>query len=78
MTSLAKVPEKVIVVLDEAYTEFTHPSERVNSLHYWENTQTLLFLAPIKSYGLAGLRIGYTQFSNPEIADLLKLCSSTV
>ena len=36
MPSLAKVPENVIVVLDEAYTEFTHPSERVNSLRYWK------------------------------------------
>lgn len=44
MLSLAKVPENVIVVLDEAYTEFTHPSERVNSLHYWKNTRTLSFL----------------------------------
>ena len=42
---LAKVPENVIVVLDEAYTEFTHPSERVNSLHYWKNTRTLSFHA---------------------------------
>ena len=43
---LAKVPENVIVVLDEAYTEFTHPSERVNSFALLENTQTLSFLAP--------------------------------
>ena len=75
---LAKVPENVIVVLDEAYTEFTHPSERVNSFALLENTRTLSFLAPYqKAYGLAGLRIGYA-VSNPEIADLLKPCSSAI
>ena len=43
-----------------------------------ENTQTLSFLDPYqKLIGLAGLRIGYA-VSNPEIADLLKSCSSAI
>ena len=60
----------MIVVLDEAYTEFTHPSERVNSFALLENTRILSFASSSKAYGLAGLRIGY-MVSNPEIADLL-------
>ena len=70
-TFLAKVPENVIVVLDEAYTEFTHPSERVNSFALLEKYPNLIVSRSLsKAYGLAGLRIGYA-VSNPEIADLL-------
>ena len=68
---MAKVPENVIVVLDEAYTEFTHPSERVNSFALLEKYPNLIVSRSLsKAYGLAGLRIGYA-VSNPEIADLL-------
>ena len=68
---LAKVPENVIIVLDEAYTEFTHPSERVNSFALLEKYPNLIVSRSLsKAYGLAGLRIGYA-VSNPEIADLL-------
>ncbi len=68
---LAKVPENVIVVLDEAYTEFTLPSERVDSFGLLKKYQNLIVSRSLsKAYGLAGLRIGYA-VSNPEIADLL-------
>ena len=68
---LSKVPENMIVVLDEAYTEFTHPSERVNSFALLEKYPNLIVSRSLsKAYGLAGLRIGYA-VSNPEIADLL-------
>ena len=71
MLSWPKVPENVIVVLDEAYTEFTHPSERVNSFALLEKYPNLIVSRSLsKAYGLAGLRIGYA-VSNPEIADLL-------
>ena len=43
---LAKVPENVIVVLDEAYTEFTILVNGLILLRYWKNTQTLSFLDP--------------------------------
>ena len=36
---LAKVPENVIVVLDEAYTEFTRSEERVDSFSLLKNIQ---------------------------------------
>lgn len=67
---LAKVPEKVIVVLDEAYTEFTRPDERVDSFQLLQQHSNLVICRTLsKAYGLAGLRIGYT-ISNSEIADL--------
>ena len=68
---LAKVPENVIVVLDEAYTEFTQPEERVDSFGLLKKYPNMIISRSLsKAYGLAGLRIGYA-VSNPEIADLL-------
>ncbi|HHW7578984.1 TPA: histidinol-phosphate transaminase [Mannheimia haemolytica] len=68
---LAKVPANVIVVLDEAYTEFTAPQERVDSFGLLAKYPNLIVSRSLsKAYGLAGLRIGYA-LSNPEIADLL-------
>ena len=59
------------MVLDEAYTEFTHPNERVNSFALLDKYPNLIVSRSLsKAYGLAGLRIGYA-VSNPEIADLL-------
>ncbi|WGE74128.1 histidinol-phosphate transaminase [Actinobacillus equuli subsp. haemolyticus] len=68
---LAKVPANVIVVLDEAYTEFTEVSERVDSFGLLAKYPNLIVSRSLsKAYGLAGLRIGYA-VSNAEIADLL-------
>ena len=68
---LAKVPENVVVVLDEAYTEFTAENERLNSFGLLQKYPNLIISRSLsKAYGLAGLRIGYA-VSNPEIADLL-------
>jgi histidinol-phosphate aminotransferase len=68
---LAKVPANVIVVLDEAYTEFTAENERVDSFALAAQYPNLIISRTLsKAYGLAGLRIGYA-VSHPEIADLL-------
>ena len=68
---LAEVPQNVIVVLDEAYTEFTIAEERVDSFRLLKKYSNLIISRSLsKAYGLAGLRIGYA-VSNPEIADLL-------
>ncbi|EGT76222.1 putative pyridoxal phosphate-dependent transferase-like protein [Haemophilus haemolyticus M21127] len=68
---LAEVPQNVIVVLDEAYTEFTRSEERVDSFSLLKKYSNLIISRSLsKAYGLAGLRIGYA-VSNPEIADLL-------
>ncbi|MDO9795520.1 aminotransferase class I/II-fold pyridoxal phosphate-dependent enzyme, partial [Glaesserella parasuis] len=68
---LDRVPVNVIVVLDEAYTEFTDPAERLNSFALVQKYPNLIVSRSLsKAYGLAGLRIGYA-VSHPEIADLL-------
>lgn len=68
---LAKVPSHIIVVLDEAYTEFTAEDERLDSFGLMKKYPNLIVSRSLsKAYGLAGLRIGYA-VSNPEISDLL-------
>ena len=68
---LAQIPATVIVVLDEAYTEFTQKEERIDSFSLLKKYPNLIVSRSLsKAYGLAGLRIGYA-VSNPEIADLL-------
>lgn len=68
---LAKVPQNVLVVLDEAYTEFTATDKRVKSFELLQKHPNLIICRTLsKAYGLAGLRIGYA-VSHPEIADLL-------
>ncbi|WP_439258890.1 histidinol-phosphate transaminase [Lonepinella sp. BR2930] len=67
---LSQVPERIIVVLDEAYTEFTAENERIYSFALLKKYPNLVISRTLsKAYGLAGLRIGYA-VSNPEIADL--------
>ncbi|PJG84231.1 histidinol-phosphate transaminase [Conservatibacter flavescens] len=67
---LTQVPSNVLVVLDEAYTEFTAASERVNSFELLQRYPNLVVCRTLsKAYGLAGLRIGYA-VSNEEIAGL--------
>lgn len=69
-TFLAKVRSNIIVVLDEAYTEFTAEQERVDSFALLKKYPNLVVTRSLsKAYGLAGLRISYA-VSNPEIADL--------
>ena len=68
---LAQVPPQVIVALDEAYVEFTEPSERVDSFGLLAKYPNLIVCRTLsKAYGLAGLRIGYA-VSSTEIAGLL-------
>ncbi len=68
---LAQVPNSVLVVLDEAYTEFTAAEERLNSFALVQKYPNLIVSRSLsKAYGLAGLRIGYA-VSHPEVADLL-------
>lgn len=68
---LKKVPEDVIVVLDEAYYEYMPSSLQPDSNMLLKQFDNLVLTRTFsKMYGLAGLRIGYS-VSNPEIADLL-------
>jgi histidinol-phosphate aminotransferase len=57
---LSKLPQQVIVVLDEAYGDFVEDSFYPNGLDYIkERKQVILLRTFSKVYGLAGLRIGY-------------------
>ncbi len=68
---LARVPEQVIVVLDEAYTEYVEGDDMPNGIDYLERYPNLLVSRTFsKAYGLASLRVGYGLCS-PAIADAM-------
>lgn len=57
---MAKVPEHVVVCFDEAYVELLSPDRRMDTLRYVRDGRNVVVLRTFsKSYGLAGLRIGY-------------------
>lgn len=68
---LKQVPQRVLVVLDEAYDEYLpedHKSESVNWLAEFSNL--IISRTFSKAYGLAGLRIGYGM-ANAAITDIM-------
>jgi histidinol-phosphate aminotransferase len=69
----ARVPERVLIILDEAYIEYArHATDGVDSLRYrYDNVITLRTFS--KAYGLAGIRIGYGFAHEDLIAQLLKI-----
>ena len=56
---ISKLPDHVIVVLDEAYGDFVEDPFYPNGLDYIQERQVILLRTFSKVYGLAGLRIGY-------------------
>ena len=57
---MARVPGDVLVVLDEAYTEFVTDAEAVRGADVLAGHPNLVLLRTFsKAYGLAGLRVGY-------------------
>jgi histidinol-phosphate aminotransferase len=68
---LAKLPEHVLVVLDEAYNEYLPIEARMDSLAWLDRFPNLVITRTFsKVYGLAGLRVGYA-FAGAEVADLM-------
>ena len=68
---LARVPEQVIVVLDEAYVDFVEHEWRIDVRRYLRHRTPVVGLRTFsKAYGLAGLRIGYGLMPR-ELADYL-------
>lgn len=67
------VPERVLIILDEAYFEYAKDNPRYpDSMHYrYDNVITLRTFSKI--YGLAGIRIGYGFAHEDLIANLLKV-----
>lgn len=56
---MAKVPEGVLVVLDEAYFEYVRDAAYPDTPRYCKGRDVLILRTFSKAYGLAGLRIGY-------------------
>jgi len=68
---LSRVPERVVIVADEAYFEFVRDSEYPDSLADHNGERLLVTLRTFsKIFGLAGLRVGYA-VARPEIIRLL-------
>ncbi|MDR3322780.1 MAG: histidinol-phosphate transaminase [Zoogloeaceae bacterium] len=68
---LARVPENVIVVLDEAYTEYLAPADQYDAVGWIAEFPNLIVSRTFsKIYGMAGLRLGYGIAAAP-VADLL-------
>jgi len=67
------VPERVLIILDEAYFEYAKDNPRYpDSMHYrYDNVITLRTFS--KVYGLAGVRIGYGFAHQELIRNLLKV-----
>ena len=57
---LEKVPEDILVVIDEAYAEYVNDKNYPNSIELIDKYKNICILRTFsKAYGLAGLRIGY-------------------
>ncbi|MBX3709118.1 MAG: histidinol-phosphate transaminase [Gammaproteobacteria bacterium] len=71
ITLMQSIPPHVLVVVDEAYSEYISNSECPNTLKYLSQYPNLVITRTFsKAYGLAALRLGYS-ISSPEIADIL-------
>jgi len=68
---LRRVPERVIVVLDEAYNEYLTPDLRVDSAKWIRRHPNLVITRTFsKAYGLAGLRVGFA-LAHASVADVM-------
>lgn len=69
---LDRIPEHVVVVLDEAYTEYVEPDAGLpDGLKLIDDYPNLVVTRTFsKAYGLAGLRVGFS-VASPQIADLM-------
>jgi histidinol-phosphate aminotransferase len=70
---LAAVPSDVVVVIDEAYTEFVRDPQAPDALAVHRRHPNVVVLRTFsKAYGLAGLRVGYAVAHPPVAAALRK------
>ncbi len=68
---MEKVPDHVLVVLDEAYREYITQKGYLDSFKFLKQGKNLLILRTFsKIYGLAGLRVGYG-FTLPEVVEAI-------
>ena len=68
---LRKVPDSVIVVLDEAYHEYSRAVDCPDGTEMLPSHPNLVVLRTFsKAHALAGVRVGYS-LSHPDVADML-------
>jgi len=68
---LRRVPERVLVVLDEAYNEYLPHELKADSARWVKRHPNLVVTRTFsKAYGLAGLRVGYA-LAHPSVADVM-------
>ncbi|MFC4013978.1 histidinol-phosphate transaminase [Nonomuraea purpurea] len=70
---LDRVPERVLVVLDEAYHEYVRDADVPDGLTFYRDRPNVGVLRTFsKAYGLAGLRVGYLIAQEPVAAAVRK------
>ncbi len=68
---LDKVPDDVLVVIDEAYREFVRDESAVDGIDVYRDRGNVCVLRTFsKAYGLAGLRVGFA-VAHSEVAEAL-------
>jgi histidinol-phosphate aminotransferase len=66
-----RVPERVIIVVDEAYNEYLPAELRADTLKWIKRHPNLVVTRTFsKAYGLAGLRVGYA-LAHASVADVM-------
>lgn len=72
---LTKVPEDVIVVIDEAYEDFVRDPDAVDGVDVYRRHSNVVVLRTFsKGAGLAGLRVGYS-ISHPHLTQYLRVAA---
>jgi histidinol-phosphate aminotransferase len=70
---LRRVPEDVVVALDEAYREFVRDPDVPDGTTLLDEHPNVVVLRTFsKAYGLAGLRVGYAIAADPALAGALR------
>jgi histidinol-phosphate aminotransferase len=73
-TLMQRIPDGVLVVVDEAYYEYVTDPDYADSMkHFREGRDILILRTFSKIYGLAGLRIGYGIAKKDIITEMNKL-----
>jgi histidinol-phosphate aminotransferase len=70
-----RVPEHVLVVIDEAYREFVRDPDVLDGMEFFRRRDNICLLRTFsKAYGLAGFRVGYGIAPEP-VADAIRKCA---
>jgi len=69
---LAKVPTDIIIVLDEAYSLYAEKFDDYPRGMSYENDNLIILQTLSKTYGLAGMRVGYSYSSNAKLIDYIQ------